>query len=344
MTTVLHVKKQAVETRRTEILDTTCEVVIERGFAATRISDVAKRLDVSNSLIHYHFDSKESLLAEAFAHYARKDLAEMEAYIQAAPTATERLARLIQNYVPVGSDDLEWMLWIDAWGEALRNPLMKRISQELDDQSITLLQRVIDDGVASGEFSCPDSSASALRLTGLIDGLAVQYAAHRGVLTRESLLSTVTWLASTEVGADIPVDASDSGSVAAAVPFARGAVSVREEDIARVVHAVAARLGSSDSKAFAELLSDKPTWNHGGQESEGADAIWNTWSRSSGVFVVGLVSLQGQNGPTAHGVSVLEYLHRSAEGALERAIWRCEDEYSLQGGHWRLNQRDLTQI
>ena len=57
-------KKQTVEERRSEILETTCEVVIERGFAGTRISDVAKRLDVSSSLIHYHFDSKEQLLAE----------------------------------------------------------------------------------------------------------------------------------------------------------------------------------------------------------------------------------------------------------------------------------------
>ena len=71
------VKKPTVEERRNEILEVTCEVVIERGFAATRIADVAKRLGVSSSLIHYHFDSKEQLLAEAFAHYARKDLAEM---------------------------------------------------------------------------------------------------------------------------------------------------------------------------------------------------------------------------------------------------------------------------
>ena len=83
-------KKPTVEERRTEILETTCEVVIERGFAATRIADVAKRLGVSSSLIHYHFDSKEQLLAEAFAHYARKDLAELEAEVEAAPTSRRR--------------------------------------------------------------------------------------------------------------------------------------------------------------------------------------------------------------------------------------------------------------
>jgi AcrR family transcriptional regulator len=96
------VKKQTVEERRNEILETTCKVVIERGFAGTRISDVAKRLDVSSSLIHYHFDSKEQLLAEAFAHYARNDVAEMEAEIAGAPSALAQLDRIIQNYVPEG--------------------------------------------------------------------------------------------------------------------------------------------------------------------------------------------------------------------------------------------------
>lgn len=204
-------KKQTVEERRKEILETTCEVVIERGFAATRIADVAKRLSVSTSLIHYHYDSKEQLLAEAFSHYARKDLAKLDAEIELAPTALAKLDRAIQDYVPEGSGDMEWMLWIDAWGEALRNPLMKRISQELDEQSARLLQRVLSAGVASGEFECADPTASALRLTGLIDGLAIQFAAHDGLLTRDAFIAHVRWLAAAEVGVDIAeFDASQS--------------------------------------------------------------------------------------------------------------------------------------
>ena len=178
-------------------------MVIERGFAGTRISDVAKRLDVSSSLIHYHFDSKEQLLAEAFAHYARKDLAELEAEVQAAPTALGQLDHAIHNYVPEGSDDVEWMLWIDGWGEALRNPMMRKISQELDEQSAELLERVIARRRASrGEFVCPDPRASAMRLTALVDGLAVQFAAHDGMMDRDQLIEHVQSLAAWEVGID----------------------------------------------------------------------------------------------------------------------------------------------
>jgi AcrR family transcriptional regulator len=197
------VKKPTVAERRNEILETTCEVVIERGFAGTRIADVAKRLEVSSSLIHYHFDSKEHLLAEAFSHYARKDLAEMEAEVESAPTALEQLDRVIRNYVPEGSDDVEWMLWIDGWGEALRNPMMRKISQQLDEQSIELLARIIRIGVESGEFSCPDPAASAMRLTALVDGLAVQFAAHDGMMNRDQLIHHVRFAAGAEVGVDI---------------------------------------------------------------------------------------------------------------------------------------------
>lgn len=193
-------KKYAVEARRVEILEATCEVVIERGFAGTRIADVAKRLNVSNSLIHYHFDSKEALLAAAFEYYARKDLSEMERDIELGQSATAQLWRLIESYVPEGSDDVEWMLWIDAWGEALRNPLMKSISQQLDEQSIGFLERVLRRGNETGEFRCDQPRVSAMRITALIDGLAVQFAAHEGVVKRKELMRTLRSLAAFETG------------------------------------------------------------------------------------------------------------------------------------------------
>lgn len=193
------VRRQTVEERRQEILETTCRVVIERGFAGTRVSDVAQRLGVSTSLIHYHFESKEALLAEAFSHYARTALSELEQYVAEAPTPNEQLARALEDFVPEGSDDLEWMLWIDAWGEALRNPLMRRISQELDERGVGLIEDIVRRGNAVGDFDCADPRASAMRLMGLVDGLAVQFAAHDGVLTRDRLLGAVMLLAEWEV-------------------------------------------------------------------------------------------------------------------------------------------------
>jgi AcrR family transcriptional regulator len=250
------VKKPTVAERRNEILETTCEVVIERGFAATRIADVAKRLAVSSSLIHYHFDSKEQLLAEAFEHYANKDVAEMEGEIENAPTALGKLDRVIQNYVPEGSDDVEWMLWIDGWGEALRNPMMKKISQQLDEQSTALLARIIRYGVESGEFSCPDPDASAMRLTALVDGLAVQFAAHDGMMNRDQLIHHVRFLAAAEIGVAVSEFGGAPRQSANAAPS-----PATESALRRLVGQYCDAVNRRDSSLWAATWTDDSTWH-----------------------------------------------------------------------------------
>jgi AcrR family transcriptional regulator len=157
-------KRSTVEARRAEILETTCQVVIERGFAATRVSDVANRLGVSTGLIHYHFESKDQLLAEAFRHAAASDLARLATEVDRDGPAVERLDRLFSLDLPPpaesGAAERGWVLWIDGWGEALRNPELKRISQQLDLQWKGGVEEVIRQGVKAGEFTVHDQTVS----------------------------------------------------------------------------------------------------------------------------------------------------------------------------------------
>ncbi|HKA02926.1 MAG TPA: TetR family transcriptional regulator C-terminal domain-containing protein [Acidimicrobiales bacterium] len=191
--------RTSVEARRNEILDVTCQVVIERGFGATRISDVAARLGVSTGLIHYHFDSKDQLLADAFQWAAEADLARLHAEVDRIGTAVERIERVIRLYAHVEAEP-GWMLWIDGWGEALRDPALQRISQHLDHEWQQVLADLLRLGVAAGEFSCSDPDATAWRLTALLDGLGLQVTLHAGLLTHEQLLGYVHTAVAGELG------------------------------------------------------------------------------------------------------------------------------------------------
>ena len=340
------VKKPTVEERRTEILEVTCQVVIERGFAATRISDVAKRLGVSSSLIHYHFDSKEQLLAEAFAHYARKDLAEMEAEIEAAPTAVAQLDRVIQNYVPEGSNDVEWMLWIDGWGEALRNPMMRRISQELDEQSAGLLERVITNGVARGEFACDDPAAAALRITSVVDGLAVQFAAHEGLMTRDQLIDHVRTLAAWEVGLE-PDALRDTETPQR--PGPDGPSPITQTALAQLVARYCDAVVRKDADACRALWAPDAMWNIG-KPVQGRDEVMALWTSA-----VGTLKWVVQTAPTMvfevderHGtaigrVTVTEQFQtkKGAEGSL---LGVYHDRYVRRDGTWLFAERVLEVI
>jgi len=340
------VKKPTVEQRRTEILQTTCDVVIERGFAATRINDVAKKLGVSSSLIHYHFDSKEQLLAEAFAYYARKELAESEAEIEAAPTAAEQLDRAINNYVPEGSDDVEWMLWIDGWGEALRNPMMRKISQELDEQSTELLERVITHGVDRGEFACPDPALSAMRLAAIVDGLAVQFAAHDGMLTRDELIEHVRLLAAWEVGlAPTALRNSD-----VEMPAATGLPSPATDTalwhlVSRFCDAVTRR----DAAECADLWADDAQWDTG-TPVHGREAIVAAWRKAlepltwvvqtapNAVFEV------DEHAGTGTGRVTISETQQRGKGATTTRLGVYHDRYERTNGNWRFAERRLEII
>lgn len=318
-------------------------MVIERGFAGTRIADVAKRLNVSTSLIHYHYDSKEQLLAEAFSHYARKDLAELDAEIETAPNSLAQLDRAIHNYVPEGSDDMEWMLWIDAWGEALRNPMMKKISQELDQQSAQLLERVLVGGVNSGEFRCPDPAASALRLTGLIDGLAIQFAAHEGLLTRDAFINHVRTLAAAEVGVSI---AEFDPSEAMAVTTASTLTPVTDLALRQLVNRSCDAIQRNDLRSWGATWAPDAVWEHGsGPAVVGRANIVKTVLHQLSAFLwiipVPLMTVfeADEVAGTAMGRVVISARFQRADNSLGTVVGRYRDRYIRGSGGWLFAER-----
>jgi AcrR family transcriptional regulator len=219
------------DVRREEILRATCREVIARGFASTRVGDVAAALGVSTGLVFYHFTNKETLLGEAFRHAASEDLDRLSATAAGGGSAAQRLDRILQLYSPAGASgdwsetgggtaastsargasvgsSEAWLLWIDAWGQALRSPELAVVSRQLDLRWKQTLAAVIREGVAAGEFACPDPDATAWRLTALLDGLGVQVAVHHSVPATR-LVDWVRSAAAAELSVDPSVLAGD---------------------------------------------------------------------------------------------------------------------------------------
>ncbi|MEU4797826.1 TetR/AcrR family transcriptional regulator [Streptomyces sp. NPDC023327] len=165
------------------MLAATVEQIEARGVAAVRIADVAAALGVSNALVLYHFSSKEKLVAAAFEHAARRDLTRLRKLLGRRTSAVRRLRAAVRWYAPTGQAK-GWRLWIEGWSAALREPTLRAVTGELDRQWKAALAEVIAEGAAQGEFRCADPMGAALRLTALLDGLAVQMTAYEGAVPR----------------------------------------------------------------------------------------------------------------------------------------------------------------
>ncbi|WP_079039257.1 TetR/AcrR family transcriptional regulator [Streptomyces sp. Root431] len=212
----------SVAERREDLLRAAVEQIEARGVTAVRISDVASALGVSNALVLYHFSTKEQLVAAAFSHAAEGDLARLRQLLGRRSTAVRRLRAAVRWYAPTGQAK-GWRLWIEGWAASLRDPELRAVAASLDREWKAALARVIAEGVAAGEFRCPDPTAAAWRLTAFLDGLAVQTTAYAGSLSRATLLRWADAALARELGLpeESPGETTPSG--------VREVVGVREE-------------------------------------------------------------------------------------------------------------------
>jgi AcrR family transcriptional regulator len=195
------VARRSAEVRLDALLRTACDVIVERGLANTRTADVAAAAGVSQALVFYHFETKERLLAQAFAYAAEQDLARLDAVLDSPASPVEKLRKILKWYAPTGSSK-SWAMWIDCWAESLRVPELEKVSRRLDLRWKEALTDVIAAGVKDGEFTCDDPSGAAWRIIALIDGLAVQLTVHERVITRKQLSDWVRLAAGRELGLD----------------------------------------------------------------------------------------------------------------------------------------------
>ncbi|MCU0306928.1 MAG: TetR family transcriptional regulator [Thermoleophilia bacterium] len=161
--------------RRAELLDALAEVVAERGFARTRVADVAARAGVSVGLLHRYFPSLDEALAEAFAHVAERDLAATRERLAARPPP-ERLSALLDECLPEAAHS--WRVWIDAWGEALHRPALRRTAEDFTARWRQEIAAALRDGEAGGWWRCPDPDGLAAKALACLDGIALHVALH----------------------------------------------------------------------------------------------------------------------------------------------------------------------
>jgi AcrR family transcriptional regulator len=78
---------------RGRILDAAAYVLSRKGYAGTRLSDVAERVDIQTPAIYYYFTSRDDLIEEVMASGLADMRAHLQATLQALPPDTPALDR-----------------------------------------------------------------------------------------------------------------------------------------------------------------------------------------------------------------------------------------------------------
>jgi AcrR family transcriptional regulator len=171
--------------RREQMLHAALEVISARGYADTRIADVAERAGVSPALVIYYFKTKDQLLTEAIRHYEDTWYTVGQSRMAGLVTAAARLEEFVAMSCLTEADpepDSSWALWLDFWAQAARNAEVAGVRQKSDERWRDVITALVHEGQEAGEFRQIDARTFAIYLSTLLDGLTIQIALNDPVV------------------------------------------------------------------------------------------------------------------------------------------------------------------
>ena len=152
------------EARPGELTAAALDLFVERGYAATRLEDVAARAGVSKGTLYLYFDSKEELFKAVVREGLLPALAEGEQLVAGFTGCSLDLLREVGTsmWQLIGAQRIGGIPKL-IFAEARNFPEIARFyEQEVIQRGTALIRSVIARGVARGEFRPVDADATVL--------------------------------------------------------------------------------------------------------------------------------------------------------------------------------------
>jgi AcrR family transcriptional regulator len=190
---------------RERILDAACDLIAEEGIDDVRIAKVATRARASTALVHHYFSTREELLEQALLHSFQ--LAADERFGEDEPasgeTPTEALGRAIRTSLPeAGEPEREWVLWVELWLRAVRDPKLKPVAAVLYARYRAWLTVLIQSGMDAGEFKAKDAGEVADHAMALLDGFGLRALLRDPAMDLDRARRTVAEILGERLGVD----------------------------------------------------------------------------------------------------------------------------------------------
>jgi AcrR family transcriptional regulator len=168
-------QRRAPTERPQEILDAALALFVEKGFAGTRLDDVAERAGLSKAAIYLYFDDKTALFEAVIQLAVGSNLGRVEAMLAAHRGPVAVLIPRILEFMASRIEDTQMASVAKVViSESRAFPEIGRFYlQEVIGRGFPLLEGLIARGIAQGEFRPVDPAMTVRSIIGamLLGGL-----------------------------------------------------------------------------------------------------------------------------------------------------------------------------
>jgi AcrR family transcriptional regulator len=177
------------EERRTQIIQSAMQVFGRKGFAKTRMDDVASESGLSKGLLYWYFKSKEEIII------AIADLLFSGEFRKMQDLSVEgRTARAcLDDFAEIFIDDLKSILKVapviyEFYALAFRNATIRKVMQEYLHRFVILLEPIVQYGMDNGEFAPGDARQATIAIGAALEGTLLLWAYAPDIVHPETQL------------------------------------------------------------------------------------------------------------------------------------------------------------
>jgi AcrR family transcriptional regulator len=193
-TALVRARKDSV---RHSILEAARSLVGQGGFRAAQMSAVAAAAGVATGTIYRYFPTQIDLFAEVFRGNSQREVDAMQAAASSAGSCSQRLSLAVSTFITraLRNRRLAYALIaepVDPQVEAERLNYRQAYAQ--------ILETLLEEGMASGEFVRQDARISAAALVGLLGETMLGPLLHSAPAARQSVADSIIALCLRAVG------------------------------------------------------------------------------------------------------------------------------------------------
>lgn len=192
-------RDQVLAFKREQILLEAGELFYEHGYQRTTLEMVAKRLGVTKPFIYYHFKDKAEILTEISKRGISRGNEVMRQSLTGGGNASTRLYEASKAIVRTVLHSQHYTA-IFFREQKNYDPEIRAQLETLHREFDELLSRLLEEGVARGEFRIPDIRLCALAIGGMVNWAYTWYR-ESGRLSVDELCEGMAQLVLQMVGA-----------------------------------------------------------------------------------------------------------------------------------------------
>lgn len=194
-TALVRARKDGV---RLAILEAARALVGQGGFRAAQMSAVAAAAGVATGTIYRYFPTQSELFAEVFRGNSQREVDAMRAAAAGSGDCAQRLRQAVTTFIhrALRNRRLAYALIaepVDAQVEAERLEYRRAYAR--------VLESLLEEGIASGEFAVQDAPITAAALVGVLGETLLGPLLHSVPTARESVADSIIALCLRAVGA-----------------------------------------------------------------------------------------------------------------------------------------------